>query len=122
MTMQIDAHQHFWVYDQQEYAWIDETMAPLRRDFLPPELKPQLDKNGFQGSVLVQARQTLEETRWLLELAGSNPFILGVIGWFDLRSTQLRADLESFSGNPRLVGVRHIVQSEPDEFLRQRAH
>jgi L-fuconolactonase len=119
MTMQIDAHQHFWVYDQQEYAWIDETMAPLRRDFLPPELKPQLDKNGFQGSVLVQARQTLEETRWLLELAGSNPFILGVIGWFDLRSTQLRADLESFSGNPRLVGVRHIVQSEPDEFLRQ---
>ena len=65
--MRIDAHQHFWVYDQREYAWIDDSMASLRRDFLPNDLKPELERNGFQGSVVVQARQTLEETRWLLE-------------------------------------------------------
>jgi L-fuconolactonase len=65
--MRIDAHQHFGVYDQ--YALIDDAMASLRRDFLPNDLKPKLERNGFQGSVVVPARQTLEETRWLLELA-----------------------------------------------------
>lgn len=119
MTLAIDAHQHLWVYDPREYAWIDDMMASLRRDFLPAELRQRLESNGFQGSIVVQARQTLEETRWLLELAESNPVILGVVGWVDLRSTRLRAELESFSRNPRLVGVRHIVQDEPDEFLLQ---
>jgi L-fuconolactonase len=115
--MRIDAHQHFWIYDQREYDWLDEPMASIRRDFLPADLKPELDHAGFDGSVLVQVRQTLEETRWLLDLAENNPFILGVVGWVDLRSPAVRADLKSFAGNPKLVGVRHIVQSEPDDFL-----
>ena len=119
MVMRIDAHQHFWNYDQQEYGWIDETMASIRRDFLPADLKPELEKNGFSGSILVQTRQTLEETRWLLELANDNPFILGVVGWVDLRSPRLRSELESLAENSKLVGVRHIVQSEPDDFLLQ---
>jgi L-fuconolactonase len=119
MAMHIDAHQHFWIFNQREYDWIDEAMSSIRRDFLPADLKPQLHTNGFQGSVLIQVRQMLEETRWLLELAEKNPFILGVVGWVDLRSPQLRADLESFAGNPKLVGIRHIVQSEPDDFLLQ---
>jgi L-fuconolactonase len=117
--MHIDAHQHFWIYDRREYGWIDEAMASIRRDFLPADLKPELENGGFQGSVLVQARQTLEETRWLLELAENNPFILGVVGWVDLRSPRLRAELKSFAGNTKLVGIRHIVQSEPDDFLLQ---
>jgi L-fuconolactonase len=118
--MRIDAHQHFWVYDQREYAWIDDSMASLRRDFLPNDLKPELERNGFQGSVVVQARQTLEETRWLLELATDASFILGVVGWVDLRSPDVRSQLEAFAGNPKLVGIRHIAQSEPnDRFLLQ---
>jgi L-fuconolactonase len=95
-------------------------MAALRRDFLPEDLKPELERNGFQGCVAVQARQTLEEARWLLELAERAPFILGVVGWVDLRSPRLRFELESFAQKSKLVGVRHIVQSEPDErFLLQ---
>jgi len=118
--MQIDAHQHFWKYDEGEYDWIDDSMEALRRDFLPDELKPELERNGFQGCVAVQARQTLEETRWLLELAERAPFILGVVGWVDLRSPRLRFELRSLAGQSKLVGVRHIVQSEPDErFLLQ---
>jgi len=119
MARHIDAHQHFWTYNQRDFGWIDESMASIRRDFLPAELKPQLESNGFDGSVLVQVRQSLEETRWMLELAETNPFILGVIGWVNLRSPRLRAELESFAGNPKLVGIRHIVQSEPDDFLLQ---
>src|SRR5258708_6084801 len=118
--MQIDAHQHFWRYDQREYGWIDDSMAALRRDFLPADLKPELERSGFQGCIAVQARQTLEETRWLLELAEHTPFILGVVGWVDLRSPQLRCELEWLAGKFKLVGIRHVVQSEPDErFLLQ---
>jgi L-fuconolactonase len=115
--MRIDAHQHFWIYNQREYDWIDETMASIRHDFLPADLKPELEDTGFAGSVVVQVRQTLEETRWLLELAENNPFILGVVGWVDLRSPRLYRDLRSFAGKSKLVGIRHIVQSEPDDFL-----
>jgi L-fuconolactonase len=95
-------------------------MAALRRDFLPNHLKSELESNGFHGSVAVQARQTLEETRWLLELAESSPWILGVVGWVDLRSPDVRSQLKELARNPKLVGVRHIVQSEPDDrFLLQ---
>ncbi len=117
--MHIDAHQHFWIYNPAEYDWIDDSMSALRRDFLPADLKPELDRN-FQGSVAVQARQTLEETRWLLKLAESFPSILGVVGWADLRSPGIRSQLKTLARNPKLVGVRHIVQSEPDDrFLLQ---
>lgn len=118
--MHIDAHQHFWKYDAREYEWIDDSMAALRRDFLPADLKPELERNGFQGCVAVQARSTVEETRWLLKLAERSDFIRGVVGWVDLRSPRLRTELESFAGKSKLVGVRHIVQSEPDDrFLLQ---
>ena len=113
--MRIDAHQHFWKYDPLEYDWIDDRMAALRRDFLPADLKAQLEHGGFDGSVAVQARQSLDETRRLLELAEKSPFILGVVGWVDLRSPDLRAQLERFAANPKFVGVRHVIQSEPDD-------
>jgi L-fuconolactonase len=117
----IDAHQHFWHYDAAEYDWIDETMAALRRDFLPRDLKPLLESAGFDGCVAVQARQTLEETRWLLELADENEFVQGVVGWVDLRSAQLPQQLREFTRNKKLVGVRHIVQAEPDDEFMLRA-
>lgn len=118
--MHIDAHQHFWFYNAAEYAWIDESMASLRRDFFPEHLKQELDRAGFHGCVAVQARQTLEETNWLLKLAAEWPFILGVVGWVDLRSAKLQSQLRTLAKEPRLVGVRHIVQSEPDDrFLLQ---
>ena len=113
--MYIDAHQHFWIYSPDEYGWIDDSMAALRRDFLPHDLKLELESSGFHGSVVVQARQTLEETRWLLELAESSPWILGVVGWVDLRSPDVRSQLKVLAQNPKLVGIRHIVQSEPDD-------
>lgn len=123
--MLVDAHQHFWRYDPGEYGWINDSMPALRRDFLPADLKPELARNGFDGTIAVQARQSLEETRWLLELAGATPFILGVVGWVDLRSPQVRSQLQAFARNPKLVGIRHVVQDEPDdqfmlqpEFLR----
>lgn len=113
--MRIDAHQHYWVYNPSEYAWIDDSMPTIRRNFLPDDLRPELKRENFDGSVLVQTRQTWEETRWLLELAATSPGILGVVGWADLRSPEVHSQLETIAGNPKLVGIRHIVQSEPDD-------
>ena len=120
--MHIDAHQHFWIYNPSEYEWIDESMSLLRRNFLPEDLRPELENSGFQGSIAVQARQTLEETRWLLELADVTPSILGVVGWVDLCSPECRSQLERFSKNPKLVGIRHLVQSEPDDRFLMRGN
>lgn len=113
--MNIDAHQHFWRYDPQEYGWIGPEMALLRKDHLPDDLLPTLTSAGIDATVAVQARQTLEETRWLLELADQHDFIKGVVGWVDLRSPQLREQLERFSRHPKFRGVRHVVQDEPDD-------
>jgi L-fuconolactonase len=112
--MRIDAHQHFWRYDAREYDWIGPGMEALRRDFLPHDLEPLLRQAGVQGSIVVQARQSLEETRFLLDLAEANPFVVGVVGWVDLRSPEASVQLDGFRGT-RLVGIRHIVQSEPDD-------
>ena len=118
--MRIDAHQHFWRYNPDEYGWIDDSMAILRRDFMPADLKPELDAAGFDACVAVQASHTLQETCWLLELADQYPFIAGVIGWVDLRASDVRAQLADLAKHPKLLGIRHVVQSEPDDrFLLQ---
>lgn len=113
--MRIDAHQHFWEYDPEDYPWITEQLGLLRRSFLPPDLIPELVKFGLDGSIAVQARQTLEESRWLLKLAEANPSILGVVGWVELCSNHIDDQLAEFAKHPLFVGVRHVVQDEPDD-------
>ena len=114
----IDAHQHFWKYDPGDYGWIDEPMAAIRRDFLPRDAKCEMDRAGVEGSIAVQARQTLDETRWLLDLAREHPFLRAVVGWIDLRA-DVDAQLAALGDDRALAGVRHIVQAEPDGFLEQ---
>jgi L-fuconolactonase len=122
--MKLDAHQHFWRYSAVEYPWIPPGSA-LQRDWLPQDLAALQTPLGFNGSIAVQARQTLEETRWLISLADQHPRIKAVVGWVDLRAPELPAQLKEFAGHPKFVGVRHVVQDEPDdrfmlgaEFLR----
>jgi L-fuconolactonase len=119
--MKLDAHQHFWRYNPSEFPWVTEDMAALRRDFLPADLAVEQAKIGFDGSIAVQARQSVAETRWLLELAafdaGVPPAPLGIVGWLDLRSDRLDADLDEFAANPLLRGLRHVLQDEPDDFM-----
>ncbi|MDA7886120.1 amidohydrolase family protein [Pirellulales bacterium] len=123
--MNIDAHQHFWKYSQKDYPWITSGMERLARDYLPPELVQTSQLHNISGSVAVQARQTKEETQWLLQCADSHSSIRGVVGWVDLRSPSVGDDLSHFSQHKKFVGVRHVVQDEPDphfllgaEFLR----
>lgn len=113
--MRIDAHQHFWRYNEVDYGWIGAGMEVLKCDRLPADLDPLLQAAQLDGAVAVQARSTLEETAWLLQLADQSSIIKGVVGWIDLCSPAARAQLQRFSQYPRFCGVRHIVQSEPDD-------
>jgi L-fuconolactonase len=112
----IDAHHHLWCYSAIEYEWIDDRMAALRRDFLPADFIDELAKTGIDGAVTVQARQTLEETQWLLKLASKHKEILGVVGWAPIASSDFETSLRTLA-NPKLVGLRHGVQAEPKDFL-----
>ena len=109
----VDSHQHFWEYDEKQYSWIQPGW-PIRRSYLPGELKPLLREVGFDACVAVQARQSIEESRWLLTLSEQNHFIAGVVGWVDLRSRDVGEQLLEIS-HPKLVGVRHVAQDEPDD-------
>lgn len=111
--MRLDSHQHFWKYDPVQYPWIQSDW-PIRRDFLPTDLNPLLASAGLDGCIAVQARQTVEESRWLLTLADHAPIIKGVVGWVDLQSERVEEQLAELSKHPRFVGVRHVVQDEPD--------
>ncbi|HET6959683.1 MAG TPA: amidohydrolase family protein [Vicinamibacterales bacterium] len=115
VAVRIDAHQHFWRYDPAQYEWIDDAMAALKRDCLPDEARREMASAGIDACVAVQARQTVDETRSLLALADASPAIAGVVGWIDLQAADARLQLERFADHQKLVGIRHIVQSEPDD-------
>jgi L-fuconolactonase len=111
----IDAHHHLWRYNPTEFDWIDDDMAGLRRDFLPADLTAALASAAIDGSVAVQARQTLDETRWLLDLADQTPAIRGVVGWAPIAGEDFPACMEEFDGRAKLKGLRHVIQGEKDE-------
>lgn len=123
--MRVDSHQHFWRYHPVRDAWITDEMALLKRDFLPADLLPELRANGIDACVAVQADQSEEETRFLLDLAENHHEVAGVVGWVDLLEDTVEERLAHFSQSRKLRGFRHIVQAEADdrflmrkEFLR----
>lgn len=112
--MRIDSHNHFWKYEPKTHAWIDESMKVIRRDFLPKDFKNVLQGNQIDGTIAVQAEQTEDDTYFLLRLADQFSFIKGVVGWVDLQAEDIADRLQTFSACDKLVGFRHMVQSETD--------
>jgi L-fuconolactonase len=115
--MRIDAHHHFWRYTSAEYGWIDDAMASIRRDFLPHDLEQEIAAAGIDRVISVQARQTLAETEWLLEMAAAHSWISGVVGWVPLIEPAIGELLDRLTANPALKSVRHGLQGEHDEYM-----
>jgi L-fuconolactonase len=123
-TPVIDSHQHFWDPARFDYFWMTgDAVAPIRRPFGPADLEPLLRENGVDASVLVQALMSVDETRWFMETAAATPFVAGVVGWVDLLApdvAEVIAELQARPDGATLVGIRHMVQDEPDpEWLLQ---
>jgi L-fuconolactonase len=118
LAVRVDAHQHFWHFEPSEYPWISEQMPALRRDRLPADLEPILKASGMELSIAVQARPTLEETHWLLQLSREHQFIRGVIGWFDLCAPEFEEQIDALPWPNKLVGVRAMLQDiDDDEYM-----
>jgi L-fuconolactonase len=107
----IDSHQHFWQVGRFDYPWMSSGI--LCRDYLPTDLAPILQHNHVTKTVLVQASNSIAESKWLLELANTNSFIAGIVGWVDL--TNPDTQLDELCADPKFKGVRHLVESEPDD-------
>jgi L-fuconolactonase len=111
----IDSHQHFWLYNPVNHAWINDDMRVIQRDFLPDSLQPILQGNSIEGCVAVQVDQTEAENDFLLDLAKKNSFIKGIVGWIDLQADDIEERLQYYSHIKLMKGFRHILQGEPDE-------
>ncbi|MFP4010428.1 MAG: amidohydrolase family protein [Spirochaetaceae bacterium] len=117
MKRVIDAHHHLWKFNEREYGWIGADMSSIRRDFSVCDLESELSVAGVDGTVAVQARQTLAETDFLLEIAENSNRVTGVVGWFPLRSPSVEEEISNRRAaveRTQLVGARHVVQDEPD--------
>ncbi len=112
--MRIDAHQHYWKLDRGDYDWITQELAALQRDFLPNDLRPHLEKHQLDGTIVVQAAETLAESDYLLGLAETNDSILGVVVWLDLTDPEYLAHYERFSRHPKFAGFRIMIQGMSD--------
>ena len=113
--MIIDSHHHFWNYTDEDYGWIDNSMSRIRRNFLPSDLKKTIGDAGVDGVISVQARQSLEETDWLLKLSEENDFIMGVTGWLPLVDDDIESIAEQYASHKKLKGVRHVIHDEEDD-------
>jgi L-fuconolactonase len=110
----VDSHQHFWRLDRGDYDWLTPALAPIYRDYLPEDLAPQLAEAGIGATILVQAAATVEETRFMLDLAREHPFIAGVVGWADFESDDVADTIAALATDPGLVGLRPMIQDIPE--------
>ena len=115
--MILDSHVHFWKYNKSDLPWIDRNMKILQKDYLPSDLELTLKRNHVDGCIAVQAMTAEVETRFLAELANTHTIIKGVVGWTDIRANNAEKKLTELKEYPSIVGMRHIVQSEADDFL-----
>jgi len=114
--MHIDAHQHFWRLDRGDYDWLTPALTPLYRDYLPRDLAPHLEATGVAATILVQAASAEAETRFLLDIAKSTPFVAGVVGWVDMEAPDVGARLAALvaEGEGYLKGIRPMIQDIAD--------
>jgi L-fuconolactonase len=117
-VIRIDAHHHLWDLSARPQEWLDESeLKPIRRDFGLADLREVTGAAGVDATVLVQVLPDVEETAEFLALAGESELVAGVVGWVDLTAPDVAEQLDRLRRGPggeRLVGIRHLVQAEPD--------
>lgn len=118
----LDTHHHFWKPERGDYFWMSPDLKVLYRDYLPGDLAPSLRRAGVDKTILVQAADTEAETDFMLGIAESCDFVVGVCGWLDMDSDDFPARLDHYRKNPYFKSFRPMLQdiAEPDWILRPR--
>jgi L-fuconolactonase len=111
----IDAHQHFWDPLRGDYGWLTPELQTLYRVFGPADLKPLREAVRVARTVVVQAAPTVDETRYLLDLARDDESIAGIVGWVPLDAPNSVELIDELAREPKLKGVRPMLQDLPDD-------
>lgn len=119
--MIIDAHLHLWQRARGDYDWLEPDGGPLDRDFGAADALAEMRGAGVDTAILVQAAPTVAESLFLLEIARANLWVAGVIGWADLTAPSVTGDLARLAAAGPLVGIRPMLQGEPDPAWLSRA-
>ena len=113
--MQIDAHQHYWNPERGDYGWLTPELAPLYRTFGPDDLAPLRERAGVSRTVVVQAAPTVDETRYLLDLASNEDSIAGIVGWVPMLDPDAPTLIAELAQKPKFKGIRPMLQDLPDD-------
>ena len=113
--MRIDAHQQFWRIANRQGRWPPPALAPIHRDFVPDDLLPELQRCRIAGTVLVQSLATMSDTEFTLELAMRHDFVLGVVGWIDLKSAVAPVYIAHLPQYQQFKGLRAMLQDLADD-------
>jgi L-fuconolactonase len=103
----VDSHTHF--YDPtrpQGVPWPGKDNKTLYRRVLPDEFRKLVRPHGVTGTIVVEASPWLEDNQWLLDLAGKEPFIVGVVGNLDPLHAEFPKHLARFARDRRFRGIR----------------
>ena len=98
-----------------DYEWMPPPPNVLLRSYLPEDLKPLLRATGVDRTIVVQAHKSVAEANFLLDLAEANDFVAGVVAWVDLTKPNVGNVLDELIKRPKLVGIRHQVEDDPDD-------
>jgi L-fuconolactonase len=113
----IDAHQHLWRIGRNDCTWPTADLAAIHRDYAVADLETVARPLGITGSVLVQSQPSDRDTDWILEVADGSPFILGVVGWADLKAADAPARIAHLAARPKLKGLRPMLQGLPEDWI-----
>lgn len=107
-----------WDLAIRDQPWMaGDGMAPIRRSFGVDEFAVQARASGIAASVVVQTVGEVAETEELLDLAAATPVVAGVVGYVDVGAPDAGDQLDRLLARPSgslLVGIRSLVQYEPD--------
>jgi L-fuconolactonase len=119
----VDCHTHF--YDPtrpQGVPWPPRDDKLLYRRVLPEHYKTLARPHGVSGTVVVEASAWRDDNQWVLDLAASEPFLVGLVGRLEPGAPGFAKHLRRLAGSPRFRGIRlwtdqHARDLEDARFL-----
>jgi len=123
----VDAHIHLWDLQRIRYPWLtppfaadgpNGSVAAIAHDFTVADYRAQAARWHVVGAVHIDAgadpAQALDETRWLEEVADADGLPTAIVAFAALDDPQAEQALAAQAAQPRVRGIRQIVNWHPE--------
>jgi len=103
----IDGHTHFYDPSRAEgVPWPPAADILLYRTVLPKNYRALPVPRPVTGTVVVEASPWIEDNQWVLALAATEPFIVGLVGNLPVGTKQFAGHLKRFAAHKLFRGIR----------------